>query len=172
MRKLLFLFCMPLLCLSCSKSGSDKPIMEIVGIYIDGDEEEINYVDQFNKIPDLETGDVIDILFTLDGNGDDLRSFIVSNDNSTIETVLFFIGDEVSPEFSELNNGIAVFVDGVNETGVTVKVKVKASLTNEKPISFHLNPKSPDSESAIIGVELKSKLIFYPEILKAKAKDL
>lgn len=169
MRKLLIIFCIPLLCLCCSDSESERPIMEIVGIYIDGDEEEINYVDQFSKIPDLGVGDVIDFSFILDGNGNNLRSFILGYEKSDFETLMDLTDGEISPDFSDLNGGKAVFVDGIIETEVTVKVKIKAPLTT-KPLSFHLNPKSPDSKSAIIGLDLKSKHIFYPEKLESESE--
>ncbi len=164
MKKLLMLL-LPVLCLNCTDSGSEAPIIKIIGIYLDGDETETNYMNQFHKLPGLEVGDNVDILFSLKGNGDDLRSFIVSkgdkneatNQKASINTILVFKEENViSPEFSDPDNGKAVFVDGVDEIAATVKVKVVAPLTEEQPLSFHLSSTSPESSSAVLGITLKA----------------
>ncbi|NDV59218.1 DUF5035 family protein [Bacteroides sp. 519] len=148
MRKLLILLLLPLLFLGCADSDSEIPVMKIVGVFMGGDEEETNYANKFSELPDLQVGDEVDIVFTLNGNGDDLKSFIVVNDNAAIKTIMFFLGDEISLEFSELNEGKAVFVDGVNDTWVTVKAKIVAPITEEQVLSFHLFSKAPEGAKA------------------------
>lgn len=158
MRKVFILVFSIFLFTGCLDSESDMPIMDIVGIYITGDEGETNYANQFNNMSPLTEGDEVDILFDLAGNGNDLRSFIVKADNEKLKTIMFFMIDEVSNEFSDIEEGILVFVDGVAETGLTVKVKITAPMDGEQPVSFYLSSKAADCQGARIELKLPTRI--------------
>lgn len=159
--RIVFILLLPILLLTgCSDSESDMPIMDIVGIYKVGDEENINYANQFNRMPPLVEGDEVEILFDLAGNGNDLRSFIVITDNEKLKTILFFMADEISAEFSDADKGVLVFVDGVRETGLTVKIRITAPMDGEQPVSFHLSSKAVDSQGARVELKLPTKIYY------------
>lgn len=145
-----------LLFCGCTDSNSDKPIIEIVGIYIDGDENNTNYAKGYNRLPVLEKGDKVDILIKLHGNGDDLRSFIVQSDEE-IKTLIIFQIDEVSEELSEADKGILVYNDNIRETGLTVKAEILKSEETEHTISFFLSSKAVGSEGEQLDLILKTQ---------------
>ncbi|MDL2247835.1 DUF5035 family protein [Bacteroides sp. OttesenSCG-928-J23] len=151
MKKLLVLYIFSLLFLGCADSIPDMPQMEITGIYISGDENETNYANKYHTMPILRPGDEVDILFDLKGNGNDLRTFIVSNENSNIQTSMWFMADEVSDEFSDFDKGNLVFVDGVSETGLTVKAKITGASDDASLLTFYLFSKA----TACSGAELR-----------------
>ncbi len=145
----------------CADSDSNMPVMKIVGIHIVGDEEEVNYANNLHQMPSLAKGDKVDIGIELYGNGNDLRSFIVQNEEDKVKTVLFFQIDEVSQELSDINE--LVFNDGITETSLAVKAEILKDEDGEQKISFFLNSKAIDSEGAHIDLVLKTQLLESPQ---------
>lgn len=163
MRNLLIICLFFILATGCKDSQSDMAIMEIVGVYIDGDENNVNYANQFHRMPALGQGDAVDILFSLRGNGNDLHSFIVTNENNDVKTTLFFMGDEVSKDFSDFDQGVLVFVDGVSETGLTVKAIVTDPAEGSRPVSFYLFSKATDCKGAHIELKIPTEVAVEKE---------
>ena len=154
MKKILIFILISIWVMSCSDSILDTPGMKIVGVYINDDR--IDYSDQLESLPLLTVGDEVDILFILDGNGDDLKTFVAQSDDSKVKTSMFFRIDEVSDEFSDLSHGILGFVDNVTQTGLTVKATVNGIFDKKVKLSFYLFSKSPGSEGAFIEVMLST----------------
>lgn len=139
----------------CTDSESDRPVMEIVGVFIEGDEDEINYAEKYNRMPSLCKGDKVDILIELDGNGNDLYSFIVESIGDGLKTVVFFQLDEISEELSKENQ--LIFNDGISKTGLTVKAEILKDQDGEQLLFFFLNSKGLDSEGAEVHYVLPTQ---------------
>lgn len=149
------LLLLPLFLLSaCGESGSDEPILKMTGLYLNDDV--TNYSRHPESLPLLAAGDVLDMLFTLDGNGNELRTFMVTNETSHVKTTLFFQIDEVSDEFTNIPEGILGFTDGIQQTGLTVKAAINAITEEEITLSFYLFSKAADCGGACVSVVLKT----------------
>lgn len=150
----LLLFCSVLL-LSCSTDDkSETPILNLVGIFVNDDK--TNYARYLDDLPSLSVGDEVDISFYLNGNGNYLRTFVLKNENPTINTSLFFYVDDVSDELTEINNGLLAFKD-IEETNVAVKAKVVSFSEEDACLSFFLSSKAIDCEGATFKLNLTLK---------------
>lgn len=157
------LLLLSLFLLSCSTSDSDKPKIEIVEVYVDGDD--TNYLNKLNRMPLLNVGDRVDIGLDLDGNGNDLRTFMILNQEPALveTTITLFQYDEVSDGFSDLDNGTLGFVDDISATYLTVKAEIKSIAEEKVTLSFCLFSKAPDSKGASVEITLKTGMPEMPD---------
>lgn len=149
----LFLISVFMLC-ACVNDKTSMPSLELYAVVLnDGDHD---YSRNMEEILPLSPGDFIDVTFLLDGNGTDLKSFVVKNEYENIKSTMFFYADEVSDDFTDLSEGILGYVDHVRSTFVTIKLTVREGKEEEPKIGFYLNTKSPDSEGAAYYLQLKT----------------
>ena len=154
MKKYSLLFLSVFFIFACSDDKTDMPRLELYSISLNGGDED--YSRNLKEILPLSSGDYIDVSFLLNGNGADLKTFVVKNENTNFKTTLFFEGDQISDEFSNLSEGILGYRDDIRETWVTVKLKVKAAKKEKNTISFYLNSKAPDCEGAVYHLDLET----------------
>lgn len=154
MKKLLLLPLYLLMLTGCSDSDGDSPVIAISAIYVnDG---EANYSNKIHTMPLLSTGDVVRISFLLNGNGDDLRTFKVS-DEHRVSIKMTYEESEISTDFTDLDNGVLAFIDGVSETGVTVQITILEDKEDEIPLSFYLFSQATNVDGASVSIVLKTK---------------
>ncbi|MCD7902135.1 MAG: DUF5035 family protein [Bacteroides sp.] len=135
----------------CSTDDSDTPILKLIGVYVNDDD--TNYAKYPERLPPLSVSDEVDISFSLNGNGNYLRTFVMRNENSNITTTMFFYVDDVSDELTDIENGLLAFKD-IEETNVAIKAIV-TSLSEEDPsLSFFLSSKAVDSQGATFKLDL------------------
>ncbi len=158
MKKLL-IFLLPLLWMGCSDSV-DSPVIEVKGLYIESDnaaEANKNYADAMDELPVLSVGDFVKVNLLLDGNGSELKSFLLKSDEN-VDTQLYFEHTEVSDEENLTNpeHGQLRFSDGVDKARLMVKATVTAadSEGNAKLI-FYLSSKA-ECDGAQEEIELKT----------------
>lgn len=149
---LLLLLFLPLL--SCSDDKADMPNMKLLKITFNGGEEDFS--NRLGDILPLNSGDVLDVSFLLDGNGIDLKTFIVKSESDNISTLMSSYGDDISDDFSDLSKGQLAYKDGVKKTSVAVKLIVRQIKEEELKVCFYLNSKSPDCEGASYYLDLKT----------------
>ncbi|NDV65056.1 DUF5035 family protein [Bacteroides sp. 224] len=151
MKNQLILILFSILLYGCSEAEAETPILELTGVYTN--ESDTNYANTLDQLPTLSVGDEIDISFYLNGNGNNLRSFVLKNNNSAIKTKFFFYGDDISDDFSDLTNGVVGFVD-IPETEIAVKATI-LEVTEENPVlSFYLSSKAVNCEGASFKLEI------------------
>lgn len=154
MKKYSLLFLFVFFLFACSDDKTDMPRLELYSISLNGGDED--YSRNLKEILPLSQGDYIDVSFLLDGDGADLKTFVVKNENGNIKPVLFFYPDEISDEFTELSEGVIGYKDGIRSTYITVKLKVMSAKDDEFRIGFYLNSKAPDCEGAVYYLDLET----------------
>ncbi len=97
------LLLLPLFLGACSDSGG-SPVIKIEKLYakIESDGEntssdEKDYANQREELPALKVGDEVKAFLLLDGNGAELKTFKLQNDDE-VDTKLFYEQTEVSTE--------------------------------------------------------------------------
>ena len=155
MRKYSLLFLFVFFLFACSGDKADMPRLELDAIFLNGGEED--YSHNIKGILPLSQGDSIDVSFLLDGNGTDLKTFIVENENKNIEVVVKPLHrDEISDEFTNEDKGVLGYKDKVRSTFVVVRLTVRGLKEEEFKLSFYLNSKAPDCEAAKYNLNLKT----------------
>ncbi|MDR0658343.1 MAG: DUF5035 family protein [Mediterranea sp.] len=153
MRKYSLLFLFVSFLFACSGDKADMPRLELDAIFLNGGEKD--YSHDIEGILPLSQGDSIDVSFLLDGNGTDLKTFIVKNENKNIEVAIPFHPDEISDEFTT-DEGVLWYKDGVRSASVVVRLTVRGGKEEEFGLSFYLNSKAPDCEAATYDLNLKT----------------
>ena len=97
------LLLLPLFLGACSDSG-ESPVIKIEKLYakVESEDEssgsgEKDYANQRDELPALKVGDEVKALLLLDGNGAELKTFRLQNDDE-VDTKLIFEKTEVSTE--------------------------------------------------------------------------
>lgn len=154
MKKLLLASLLLSLLVSCSGSA-ESPIIEITGLFIGDDTKD--YSKDMASIPSLKVGDEMTISLRLDGNGEDLNTFIVKEEAERLGIDLY-LPDGVSSgsELSKPENGVITFKDGIQYTDLKVKVGVKTVADADAILAFYLSSKA-ECESAQEKIELKTE---------------
>lgn len=152
MKKLLaFLFSLSLLT-ACTDSVP-SPIIEMARLYLN-DDNRVDYAQRMGELPLLKVDDEIDIRLKLDGNGEDLNTFLVdtSEVNKEKVTIAFNMIQEETlskdKEFTDKENGKLGFKDGVSQIVVGVKAKVCKVTPEGVTLRFYLFSKPAESEGA------------------------
>ncbi|MDR3117848.1 MAG: DUF5035 family protein [Mediterranea sp.] len=151
---LLFLFVSCLF--ACSDTEKNMPRLELETILLNGGEKD--YSQNLNDILPLSQGDYINVSFLLDGNGTDLKTFVVKNDNENIESVIMpaFPSDEIADEFTD--KGVLGYKDGIQHSSIAVKLTVRTARTERLRVGFYLNSKAPNSKGAIYYLDLETTI--------------
>ena len=119
------LLLLPLFLGACSDSG-ESPVIKIEKLYakVESDDEnsgsgEKDYANQRDELPALKVGDEVKALLLLDGNGAELKTFRLQNDDE-VDTKLIFEKTEVSTEgnLTDVEKGQLRFKDGGGSAGV------------------------------------------------------
>lgn len=155
MKKLFLAPFLPLLLASCFNSA-ESPVIEVTGFFIEGDA--TDYSKDMTSIPSLKVGDEVSVSLNLDGNGEDLNTFIVKEDQLQLGIKDFDLPSGVSSEknFTKPEEGIIKFGDGVQQTLLRVKVSVQTITDADAILTFYLSSKA-ECESAQEKIELKTE---------------
>lgn len=154
MKKYSILLIFVSLLLACSDDKSDMPKLELIGAFLNGGD--VDYSHNLDDILPLSPGDELDVSFFLDGNGTDLKTFIVKSKSDNVKPLLFIDPEEIADEFTDLKEGTLGYKDGIMETRIPVKLKVQIGKEEEVRVSFYLNSKAPDCEGASYYLDLST----------------
>ena len=120
------LLLLPLFLGACSDSG-ESPVIKIEKLYakVESEDEssgsgEKDYANQRDELPALKVGDEVKALLLLDGNGAELKTFRLQNDDE-VDTKLIFEKTEVSTEgnLTDVEKGQLRFKDGVSKASMS-----------------------------------------------------
>ena len=155
------LFLLPLFLSACSNSG-ESPVITIEKLYVstDPDGEETlseDYANRMDELPALKVGDKVDAFLALDGNGAELKTFKLQNDDE-MAVELLYEKNEVSTEgnLTDEQKGQLRFKDGVTNTKILVHASVDHVDENGNvQLSFYLSSKA-ECEGAQQIIDLKT----------------
>ena len=157
------LLLLPLFLGACSNSG-ESPVIKIEKLYVkaesnsDGAKEE-DYANKMDELPDLKVGDEVKALLFLDGNGAELKTFKLQNDDE-LDTRLFYEKTEVSTEgnLTDEEKGQLRFKDGVKQTRIMVRATIEhVDKNGDVRLEFYLSSKA-ECEGAQEEIGLKTKV--------------
>lgn len=164
MKKRLLLL-LPFFLGACSDSG-ESPVITIEKLYVSdnsdsGDSQQENYANQMENLPALKAGDKVEAYLLLDGNGAELKTFKLQNDDE-VATKLLYQKTEVSTEgnLTDEEKGQLRFKDGVTKTKVLVEATVERVDKNGdvKFLSFYLSSKAEcEGAEEVIGLKTKTE---------------
>lgn len=151
MKKLLA-FVLPLSLLTACTNSAPSPVIEVAGLYIN--EDETDYAQHLSDLPSLKVDDEMDIHLKLDGNGEELNTFLVDTSEVNKEKIVIAfdkLAEETlskDKEFTDKENGKLGFKDGVSQTVVGVRAKVRKVTPEGVTFRFYLFSKPVDCEGA------------------------
>ena len=156
---------LPLFLGACSDSG-ESPVIKIEKLYakIESDGEntssdEKDYANQRDELPALKVGDEVKAFLLLDGNGAELKTFKLQNDEA-VKAELRYEKAEVSTEgnLTDEEKGQLRFKDGVTQTRVMVKATIEhVDKNGDVKLEFYLSSKA-ECEGAQEEIGLKTKV--------------
>ena len=155
------LLLLPLFLGACSDSG-ESPVIKIEKLYakVESEDEssgsgEKDYANQRDELPALKVGDEVKALLLLDGNGAELKTFRLQNDDE-VDTKLIFEKTEVSTEgnLTDVEKGQ---LRGVSKAKIMVIATIKQVDKNgDVKLEFYLSSKA-ECEGAQEEIGLKTK---------------
>ena len=158
------LLLLPLFLGACSDSG-ESPVIKIEKLYakIESDGEntssdEKDYANQREELPALKVGDEVKAFLLLDGNGAELKTFKLQNDEA-VKAELRYEKAEVSTEgnLTDEEKGQLRFKDGVTQPRVMVKATIEhVDKNGDVKLAFYLSSKA-ECEGAQEEIGLKTK---------------
>lgn len=156
------LLLLPLFLGACSDSG-ESPVIKIEKLYAKAEPEndsssEKDYANQMDELPALKVGDEVKAFLLLDGNGAELKTFRLQNDDE-VDTKLIYEKTEVSTEgnLTDEGKGQLRFKDGVSQARVMVIATIKQVDKNgDVKLEFYLSSKA-ECEGAQEEIGLKTK---------------
>lgn len=156
MKKLLSHLLLLFLLVACSGTAP-SPVIEITGLYINGGEKD--YAHELSSMPTLKVNDEVLVSLKLDGSGEELNTFIVQDGNQQLkieEFVLPEAGISDDKNFTKLDEGIVGFENGVRQTELKVKAKVKTVKGEDATLVFYLFSRA-ECEADKQEVEMKTE---------------
>lgn len=157
------LLLLPLFLGACSNSG-ESPVIKIEKLYVkaesDSDSAKEDYANKMDELPALKVGDEVKALLLLDGNGSELKTFTLQNDEEVKAKPNFLTESEISTEgnLTDESKGQYRFKDGVRQTKVEVEATViHVNENGEVKLSFYLSSKA-ECEGAQEEIGLKTKV--------------
>ncbi len=162
MRKLFFpLLSLCLLTTAC-KDSVPSPTIEMEGLYVNGGE--MDYARQMEALPPLKVDDELEISLKLDGNGEELNTFLVKEESLGSEATAVTVDFNELPEealsgdkeFTDKDNGKLGFKDGVSQTKVGLRAKVQQVTEAGVKLKFYLFSKPVNCEGAKYELEIKT----------------
>ena len=156
------LLLLPLFLGACSDSG-ESPVITIERLYVNTgpdseDSKGEDYTNQKDNLPALKVGDKVNAFLLLDGNGAELKTFKLQNDDE-VDTKLFYEQTEVSTEgnLTDVEKGQLRFKDGVSKAKIMVIATIKQVDKNgDVKLAFYLSSKA-ECEGAQEEIGLKTK---------------
>ena len=156
------LLLLPLFLGACSDSG-ESPVITIERLYVntDPDSEDSkgeDYTNQKDNLPALKVGDKVNAFLLLDGNGAELQTLKLQNDEA-VKAELRYEKAEVSTEgnLTDEEKGQLRFKDGVTQTRVMVKATIEhVDKNGDVKLAFYLSSKA-ECEGAQEEIGLKTK---------------
>ena len=156
------LLLLPLFLGACSDSG-ESPVITIERLYVNTgpdseDSKGEDYTNQKDNLPALKVGDKVNAFLLLDGNGAELKTFKLQNDDE-VDTKLFYEKTEVSTEgnLTDVEKGQLRFKDGVSKAKIMVIATIKQVDKNgDVKLAFYLSSKA-ECEGAQEEIGLKTK---------------
>ena len=154
------LLLLPLFLGACSDSG-ESPVITIERLYVntDPDSEDSkgeDYTNQKDNLPALKVGDEVEALLLLDGNGAELKTFKLQNDEE-LATKLIYKEEEVSTEgnLTDEDKGQLRFKDGVTQSQVIVRATIEHVDENgDVKLEFYLSSKAEcEGAEEVIGLK-------------------
>ena len=121
--------------------------------------DEKDYANQREELPALKVGDEVKAFLLLDGNGAELKTFKLQNDDE-VDTKLFYEKTEVSTEgnLTDVEKGQLRFKDGVSKAKIMVIATIKQVDKNgDVKLEFYLSSKA-ECEGAQEEIGLKTKV--------------
>ena len=162
MKKLFFpLLSLCLLTTAC-KDSVPSPTIEMQGLYVnDG---EMDYTRQMEALPPLKVDDELEISLKLDGNGEELNTFLVKEETpgskeTAVEIDFNDLPEETlsdDKEFTDKDNGKLGFKDGVSQTQIGIRAKVQQVTKDGVQLKFYLFSKPVNCEGAKYELEIKT----------------
>ena len=157
------LLLLPLFLGACSDSG-ESPVITIERLYVNTgpdseDSKGEDYTNQKDNLPALKVGDKVNAFLLLDGNGAELKTFKLQNDDE-VDTKLFYEQTEVSTEgnLTDVEKGQLRFKDGVSKAKIMVIATIKQVDKNgDVKLEFYLSSKA-ECEGAQEEIGLKTKV--------------
>ena len=162
MRKSILLL-LPLFAAACSNDDK-SPVITVDALYLrqqeatDGETEKVNYASRMDELPPLKVGDEVEAFLTLDGNGSELQTFTLQNDDE-VATELHYKEAEVTTEgnLTDEEHGQLRFKDGVVHTDLSVEATVERVEANgDVYLTFYLSSKG-ECEGAQELIVLKTR---------------
>lgn len=160
MKKLLPWLFFSLLLGACSDSPS-SPDIRITNFYVNGDEK-VDYAKDMESLPPLHVNDEVTMSLNLDGNGEELNTFLVHEDMeegsaTSVKIAFLDLADaqlSQDKEFTDKEQGKLGFIDGVSRMNFKITAKV-FRVTNDKVLlKLYLFSKPVDCEGAKLELEL------------------
>lgn len=154
------LFLLPLFLGACSDSG-ESPVITIEKLFVNVDPNgensyQENYANRMDELPALKVGDKLDALLSLDGNGAELKTFKLQNDDE-VKTELRYEKEEVTTEgnLTDEEKGQLRFRDGVTQTKILVRATVEhVDKNGDVQLSFYLSSKAEcEGAEEVIGLK-------------------
>lgn len=157
------LFLLPLFLGACSDNNGESPVIMIERLYVNTepsgeDFKGEDYANRMESLPALKVGDKVDAFLLLDGNGSELKTFKLQNDDEVL-TELVYEKTEVSTEGNLTNeeDGQLRFKDGVTQTRILVRATIRNIDQNgDVKLAFYLSSKA-ECEGAQEEIGLKTK---------------
>lgn len=156
------LLLLPLFLGACSDSG-ESPVITIEKLFVevsseeDGHKEKMDYANRMEEMPALKKGDKVDAILALDGNGAELKTFQLQNDEA-LKTVLRYEESQVTTEGNLTNKeeGQLRFKDGVTQAKIMVEAIVEhVDKNGDVRLAFYLSSKA-ECEGAEEEIGLKT----------------
>ena len=159
------LLLLPLFLGACS-DGGESPIIKIEKLSVKVDSDNIDsdnnsvegedYANKMDNLPTLKVGDEVEALLLLDGNGAELKTFKLQNDEE-LATKLIYKEEEVSTEgnLTDEDKGQLRFKDGVTQSQVIVQATIEHVDENgDVKLEFYLSSKAEcEGAEEVIGLK-------------------
>ena len=154
------LLLLPLFLGACS-DGGESPIIKIekLSVKVDSDNNSVegeDYANKMDNLPTLKVGDEVEALLLLDGNGAELKTFKLQNDEE-LATKLIYKEEEVSTEgnLTDEDKGQLRFKDGVTQSQVVVRATIEHVDENgDVKLEFYLSSKAEcEGAEEVIGLK-------------------
>lgn len=154
------LLLLPLFLGACS-DGGESPIIKIekLSVKVDSDNNGVegeDYANKMDNLPTLKVGDEVEALLLLDGNGAELKTFKLQNDEE-LATKLIYKEEEVSTEgnLTDEDKGQLRFKDGVTQSQVIARATIEHVDENgDVKLEFYLSSKAEcEGAEEVIGLK-------------------
>ena len=162
MKKLFFpLLSLCLLTPVCKDSVPSLTI-EMQGLYVNAGG--MDNTRQMEALPPLKVDDELEISLKLDGNGEELNTFLVKEETpgskeTAVEIDFNDLPEETlsdDKEFTDKDNGKLGFKDGVSQTQIGIRAKVQQVTEDGVKLKFYLFSKPVNCEGAKYELEIKT----------------